>query len=83
MRCALSFGSAAVNFEPQVGANKSSLITKVSSVGKWVPVHNEEWDGDIPLSVGKPGPSGSKDSQEGEVAFRADTLPWKCGQYEV
>lgn len=66
-----------------MGANKSSQITKVSSVGKWVPVHNEEWDGDIPLSMGKAGPSGSSDSQEGEVVFRANTLPWRSGQYEV
>ncbi|KIP06876.1 hypothetical protein PHLGIDRAFT_30282 [Phlebiopsis gigantea 11061_1 CR5-6] len=67
----------------RVGANKSSQITKVSSVGKWVPVHNEEWDGDIPLSMGKAGPSGSSDSQEGEVVFRANTLPWRSGQYEI
>lgn len=55
----------------------------MSSLGMWVPVHDEEWDGDIPLGVGRPGPSGSKDSQEGMVVFRGGTLPWKSGKYEV
>ena len=52
-------------------------------MGKWVPVHNEEWDGDVPLSLGESGPSGSKDFHEGEVVFRGNTLPWKPGRYEV
>lgn len=49
----------------------------------WVPVHDEEWDGDIPLGVDRPVPSGSKDSQEGFVVFRGGRLPWKAGKYEV
>ncbi|PFH50210.1 hypothetical protein AMATHDRAFT_4210 [Amanita thiersii Skay4041] len=66
----------------RVGANKSTLITKVSSLGMWLPVHNEEWDGDIPLRLDTPfGPT--KDSDCGEVTFMGDTLPWIAGQYEV
>lgn len=49
----------------------------------WVPVHDEEWDGDIPLSSGKPAPSGSGDYQEGEVVFRGNQLPWRSGKYEI
>ncbi|KAJ8519288.1 hypothetical protein ONZ45_g3737 [Pleurotus djamor] len=33
----------------RVGANKSKLVTKVSSMGMWVPVYDNEWDGDIPM----------------------------------
>ncbi|GJE88973.1 phosphatidylethanolamine N-methyltransferase [Phanerochaete sordida] len=67
----------------RVGANASTQVTKVSSLGMWVPVHNEEWDGDIPLGSGTPAPSGSGEYQEGEVVFRANQLPWKTGMYEI
>jgi len=48
-------------------------------MGMWVPVHDDEWDGDIPLEIGTP----TMDSQSGEVAFRGGALPWKTGIYEV
>jgi len=48
-------------------------------MGMWVPVHDDEWDGDIPLEIGTP----TMDSQFGEVAFRGGALPWKIGIYEV
>lgn len=65
----------------QVGANKSNLVTKTASLGCWAPVHDDEWDGDIPLDLDRP-PSPGKDSQ-GEVVFKGDTLPWQVGKYEV
>ena len=50
----------------------------------WVPVHNEEWDGDIPLSTGAPAQSSSSaEFESGEVVFRANVLPWRAGHYEV
>ena len=49
----------------------------------WIPVHGEEWDGDIPIGLNRPIASSSKDFEEGEVVFKGDTLPWKTGQYEV
>ncbi|OBZ74367.1 Phosphatidylethanolamine N-methyltransferase [Grifola frondosa] len=69
----------------RVGANHSSLVTKTSSLGMWVPVHDEEWDGDIPLSLNKPRETdeNSPDSEEGEVIFKAGTLPWQTGRYEI
>lgn len=47
----------------------------------WVPVHDEEWNGDIPLGLDLP-PTPGKDSK-GEVTFKGDTLPWLAGRYEV
>ncbi|KAI0830308.1 phosphatidylethanolamine N-methyltransferase [Trametes gibbosa] len=69
----------------RVGANQSNLVTKTSSLGMWVPVHDDEWDGDIPLSVRTPTTAtpGSPDVEEGEVVFKSGALPWRTGRYEV
>ncbi|EMD30910.1 hypothetical protein CERSUDRAFT_145741 [Gelatoporia subvermispora B] len=66
----------------RVGANQSNLVTRTSSLGMWVPVHDEEWDGDIPLSQSRPERPGN-DSEDGEVVFRSGTLPWQTGRYEI
>ncbi|KAJ3742832.1 phospholipid methyltransferase-domain-containing protein [Lentinula detonsa] len=66
----------------RVGANKSSLVTKTSSMGMWVPVHDDEWDGDIPLGRDRPGMP-PKDSESGLVTFKDNTLPWITGHYEI
>ena len=55
----------------------------------WVPVHDEEWDGDIPLGLNGPceNECGAKkdgaELEEGEVVFEKGTLPWQTGQYEI
>lgn len=54
----------------------------MSSLGMWVPVHNEEWNGDVPLGLERP-PSPRRDSEGGVVTFKGDTLPWMTGCYEV
>ncbi|KAJ4480883.1 phospholipid methyltransferase-domain-containing protein [Lentinula aciculospora] len=66
----------------RVGANKSSLVTKTSSMGMWVPVHDEEWDGDIPLGLDRPDVP-LKDSESGVVTFKDNNLPWIAGRYEI
>jgi phosphatidylethanolamine N-methyltransferase len=66
----------------QVGANKSRSVTMVSSMGMWVPVHDEEWDGDVPLCLDRP-VTPTRDSESGVVTFKGDTLPWLAGHYEV
>ncbi|KAJ2919580.1 hypothetical protein MD484_g828, partial [Candolleomyces efflorescens] len=66
----------------RVGANKSTLVTKTSSMGMWLPVHGEEWDGDVPLGLQR-APSGSRDTQYGSVTFKGNTLPWLVGRYEI
>ncbi|KIK55717.1 hypothetical protein GYMLUDRAFT_87557 [Collybiopsis luxurians FD-317 M1] len=66
----------------RAGANKSNLVAKTSSMGMWVPVHDEEWDGDIPLGLDRPDVP-VKDSESGVVTFKDNTLPWIVGRYEV
>ncbi|KAJ7730239.1 phosphatidylethanolamine N-methyltransferase [Mycena maculata] len=67
----------------RIGANKSNLVTRTSSMGLWVPVHDEEWDGDLPLGVSRPYANDSQNSESGIVTFRGNTLPWIAGRYEV
>ncbi|KAE9396219.1 hypothetical protein BT96DRAFT_1021488 [Gymnopus androsaceus JB14] len=69
----------------RVGANKSILVTKTSSLGMWAPVHDEEWDGDIPLGLlDRPDvPLKDVDSESGVVTFKDNTLPWIAGRYEI
>jgi hypothetical protein len=71
-----------VSYLLQVGANKSNLVTKTSSLGMWVPVHDEEWDGDVPLGLDRPDLP-QTDSESGIVTFKGNTLPWLAGRYEV
>ncbi|KAA1474122.1 hypothetical protein DENSPDRAFT_781124 [Dentipellis sp. KUC8613] len=65
----------------RVGANQSNLVTKTSSLGMWIPVHDDEWDGDVPIGSGHA--QGSKDPESGELVFKGDTLPWQVGKYEI
>ncbi|KAJ6492894.1 phospholipid methyltransferase-domain-containing protein [Mycena vitilis] len=69
----------------RIGANKSSLVTRTSSMGLWVPVHDEEWDGDVPVGCSRPaaGSSQNSDADNGVVTFKGNTLPWLAGRYEV
>ncbi|KIM24609.1 hypothetical protein M408DRAFT_10901 [Serendipita vermifera MAFF 305830] len=64
----------------QDGANPHE-VTTAKSEGRWVTLHAEEWDGDIPLPEH---PIEESEMAEcGEVAFRRFALPWETGQYEV
>lgn len=74
----------------RIGANKSSLVTRTSSLGMWVPVHVEEWDGDIPIgensqtsTLAGTGGSDASDEECGVAVFKGDTLPWTVGRYEM
>ena len=56
----------------------------------WVPVHDEEWDGDIPIggysqtSIPSDGEDSGADGEEcGVVVFKGDKLPWMVGEYEM
>ena len=50
----------------------------------WVPVHNEEWDQDVPLDdTGRIITTRSKEPEHGSVVFEGSTLPWTTGLYEV
>lgn len=45
----------------------------------WVPIHNEEWDGDTPLGLERQATL----ANSGEAVFQRCALPWQVGQYEV
>ncbi|EJD05138.1 phosphatidylethanolamine N-methyltransferase [Fomitiporia mediterranea MF3/22] len=66
----------------RLGANKSSLVTTTSSLGMWVPVHDDEWEGDIYLGPEDKVHSGTE-PETGKVIFKGETLPWHVGTYEV
>jgi len=51
-------------------------------MGMWLPVHGEEWDGDVPLDYNR-APNPHRDAEKGTVTFKGNTLPWLVGRYEV
>ncbi|KIM20029.1 hypothetical protein M408DRAFT_30721 [Serendipita vermifera MAFF 305830] len=55
--------------------------TEAKSNGRWVPLHAEEWDGDIPLPEHPI--NDSEVAECGEVGFQGFTLPWETGSYEL
>ncbi|KAF9512838.1 hypothetical protein BS47DRAFT_1376879 [Hydnum rufescens UP504] len=63
----------------RVGANQSRLVTRTSSLGTWLPVHEEEWDGDFPVAPGESRPG----SVEGVLEFSGNSLSWHTGSYEI
>ncbi|GAA5937887.1 hypothetical protein JCM1841_003868 [Sporobolomyces salmonicolor] len=72
----------------RLGANKSKLVTRVSSQGKWVGVFNEEWEGDRYEGGGGEGGQQKEGqrkegTQEGTVTFSGKKLPWRTGLYEL
>ncbi|KAJ9118119.1 hypothetical protein QFC22_004020 [Naganishia vaughanmartiniae] len=65
----------------RLGSCKDELVTKIASVGKWVPIYDEEWDGSTPLCDVVP--ASRRDADAGTVVFEKERLPWKAGQYEI
>ncbi|ORY86007.1 phospholipid methyltransferase-domain-containing protein [Leucosporidium creatinivorum] len=62
-------------------ANKSKLVTRVSSQGKWVGVHDEEWKGNEWSE--KRGEEEEGEKNKGVVSFTGKRLPWTTGMYEI
>lgn len=60
-------------------ANKSKLVTRVSSQGKWVGVLDEEWSGNEHSETLGEGELRNK----GAVTFTGKRLPWTTGMYEI
>lgn len=65
----------------RLGSCRSKLVTRISSMGKWVPIHSEEYDGEVPIETGRE--HQDKNGDTGEVIFRGDQLPWSAGEYEL
>lgn len=62
-----------------MGSCKASLVTKISSVGKWMPIYDDEYEGDKQVDSD----NNEEKRDAGTVTFRGDRLPWAPGQYEV
>ncbi len=68
-------------FGGKQGADEASLITKISSQGKWLGVAEEEWVGDVHQGPAKAESKGVS-AVEGVSVFRDSKLPWAPGMYE-
>lgn len=71
----------------RLGANKDTLVTKVSSQGKWCGVYSKEWEGDRYEGVGggeapEYGEISASKRARGAIVFKGKKMPWKTGQYE-
>jgi hypothetical protein len=65
----------------RLGSCRSKLVTRISSMGKWVPIHSDEYDGEFPVETGREQRVKTEDA--GSVVFRGDSLPWAAGEYEL
>lgn len=50
-------------------------------MGKWVPIHSDEYDGEVPIQTGRE--NQVKNGDTGAVVFTGDSLPWAAGEYEL
>lgn len=50
-------------------------------MGKWMPIHEDEYDGEKPVDRPRSEQVTTRDA--GEVEFRGDQLPWAPGEYEL
>ncbi|ORY33351.1 phospholipid methyltransferase-domain-containing protein, partial [Naematelia encephala] len=62
----------------RLGSCKSQLVTRISSVGKWMPIYEGEYDGNEPIESAE-----TNKQDAGELVFRGNQLPWAPGQYEL
>lgn len=64
----------------RLGACKSQFVTRISSVGKWAPLHDDEYDGDKPIARDE---DDAALPSSGTIVLKGDALPWQTGQYEL
>jgi phosphatidylethanolamine N-methyltransferase len=65
----------------RLGSAKDCLITKISSMGKWVPIFEEEYNGEEQARLAPEQELSHGDA--GTVTFRGNRLPWSPGKYEL
>lgn len=63
----------------RLGSCKGDLVTRISSMRKWVPIFEEEYEGDEQCTPVQPVSNGDA----GIVTFKGKRLPWAPGQYEL
>lgn len=68
----------------RLGGNKSKLVTRIRSQGRWHGIYPDEWDGNVSLAQeGASGSQGESDpAKSGSLLFKESRLFWKTGQYE-
>ncbi|GAC76014.1 hypothetical protein PANT_19c00062 [Moesziomyces antarcticus T-34] len=68
------------------GADEASLVTKISSQGKWLGVVQDEWVGDVHRGADSGAQTSQgeaeRDGAHGVSVFCDDKLPWVPGVYE-
>lgn len=71
-------------FGGKQGADEASLVTKISSQGKWLGVAEDEWVGDVHqgATIKSEQHSQGKQEDKGLSIFRDSKLPWTPGLYE-
>ncbi len=73
----------------RVGANKSDLVTRTSSMGMWEGVYGAEWEGDVHVGWDRDEDETERKERRkenkvgGTIVFKGNTLPWMCGTYEI
>lgn len=69
----------------RLDACKSTLVTRISSAGKWVPLHADQYDGEVPIADEDDAPAApaSASVAAGTVTLRGSALPWNAGSYEL
>lgn len=63
----------------RLGSCKAELVTRISSMGKWMPIFEEEYKGEEQCTPIRPVHKGDA----GTVIFKGSRLPWAPGQYEL
>lgn len=54
-------------------------VTRISSMGKWMPLYQGEYDGETPINNGDT----IVKEDAGQIIFRGNQLPWTGGMYEL
>lgn len=68
----------------RLGSNKSRLVTRVRSQGRWLGIYPDQWDGDVSLADDNASGSAGKDApiKRGKLVYTDKRLFWKTGKYE-
>lgn len=61
------------------------MVTRISSAGKWVPLHADQYDGEVPVvdEDDRPVPDAHSLIASGTVVLKGNALPWNAGSYEL
>jgi len=69
----------------RLGGNKSKLVTRIRSHGRWHGIYPDEWQGDVSLAVeGASGSATGRDApkKHGSLLYADNRLFWQPGCYE-